>query len=502
MRTVEVPRPPRTVRADARRRARDRTAARARAARSGRAPRPVAARGDAAGLGRFRRAGSARPVVAAVRRHVRAVDGRDAARRRRGREAQASGRRRWTRSGGTTCGTWRRRAGGSGRSSRSSGPAWSTCIPIPPPGPRCSRPAGCGNAGAPIPTSACCARAPARSGWPPRWSRRRPARWKGSSRSTALALRRFLRAHAVVPELPVALSLRGTAAIWLEAAPGAGPEPARALARGARRAVRAVARPGGRAARRGRAPPYLAPEWEWVKWLPHAAHPRLRDAVGPMRMITARADDVRQLVGGRARGPGPGHRSGGAAPARGRRRRGRPRLVGRGRGHDGAARGGATRPAADARRGAPARRAERAVVDGRGRRRRCRRQAGCLAGRRGHGVGPPARPVPARRCRPPGRSGVGRGPARAARPRAGCARPVTAEAVEALRVDRRRRSADRLCVPVGVDDAGAPVALDLKESAQGGSGPTACASAPRGRGRASCCGRWYWAWSPPTRRPS
>ena len=43
-----------------------------------------------------------------------------------------------------------------------------------------------------------------------------------------VTLRRFLRAHAVVPELPVALALRGTGAIWLETASGAGPEPARA----------------------------------------------------------------------------------------------------------------------------------------------------------------------------------------------------------------------------------------------------------------------------------
>ena len=110
---------------------------------------------------------------------------------------------------------------------------------------------------------------------------------------TALALRRFLRAHAVVPELPVALSLRGTSAIWLEPAPGVEPGPVRALARalvaqyvlwhGPADALLAVV-----------APPYLAPEWEWVKWLPHVGHPRADDAVGPVRMVTAEADDVRR----------------------------------------------------------------------------------------------------------------------------------------------------------------------------------------------------------------
>ncbi len=238
---------------------------------------------------------------------------------------------------------------------------------------------------------------------------------------TALALRRFLRAHAIVPELPVALSLHGTAAIWLEAAPGAGPEHARALARalvaqyvlwhGPTDALLAVV-----------APAYLAPEWEWVKWLPHAAHPRLRDAVGPMRMITARADDVRQWWEAELAGRAPG--TGAAEP------------------HllvvvDDAAGPGSWAAVAGTtvlRVGAPpGRRPTPAVVrllvgpselswtDGAGGVGAVG-QAGCLPGRRGHGAGPPARPVPARRRRSPRRSGVGRGPARAARPRAGCAR--------------------------------------------------------------------------------
>ena len=28
-----------------------------------------------------------------------------------------------------------------------------------------------------------------------------------------------------------------------------------------------------------------APDWDWVKWLPHAAHPTVRDRVGAARMI-------------------------------------------------------------------------------------------------------------------------------------------------------------------------------------------------------------------------
>ena len=43
--------------------------------------------------------------------------------------------------------------------------------------------------------------------------------------------------------------------------------------------------------------------------------------------------------------------------------------------------------------------------------------------------------------------------------------------------------ADRLWVPIGVDDAGAPVALDLKESAQGGSGPHGLCIGATGSGK-------------------
>ena len=169
---------------------------------------------------------------------------------------------------------------------------------------------------------------------------------------TALALRRFLRAHAVVPALPVALSLRGTGAIWLEAAPGTGPEPARALAR-ALVAQYVLWHSPADAQLAVVAPPYLAPEWEWVKWLPHAGHPRYRDAAGPARMVTAQADDVRRWWEAELAGRAPGTAADDPAPARGRRRGGRARLVGRRGRNDGAAHRRAAGQAADASRRAP-----------------------------------------------------------------------------------------------------------------------------------------------------
>jgi S-DNA-T family DNA segregation ATPase FtsK/SpoIIIE len=294
---------------------------------------------------------------------------------------------------------------------------------------------------------------------------------------TALALRRFLRAHAVVPDLPVALELRGTGAIWLEAAPGAGPEPARALAR-ALVAQYVLWHSPADARLAVVAPSYLAPQWEWVKWLPHAGHPRCRDAAGPVRMVTAQADDLHRwweaelagrpagttaaaphllVVVDEAAGPGSWAAVAGTtvlrigAPA-GRRptpavvrllvgpgelswadRTGVPRAVGR---PDALS---VPEVTALARRLARYRSAAAAAESG-----------GAAAGL-------------------PELLGLGRG-------------AVGAPAIAALR-DARRHGPDRLQVPIGVDEAGAPVTLDLKEAAEGGSGPHGLCVGATGSGK-------------------
>ncbi|NMO93440.1 type VII secretion protein EccCa [Actinomycetospora sp. TBRC 11914] len=99
---------------------------------------------------------------------------------------------------------------------------------------------------------------------------------------TTVALRRFVRTHSVVEALPTAVSLRAFAAVAVTGA--ADPERRRAVVRallaqlvtfhGPDDLLLAVAARGeGRRA------------WEWCKWLPHVAHPRLADGAGPMRMI-------------------------------------------------------------------------------------------------------------------------------------------------------------------------------------------------------------------------
>ena len=176
----------------ARGRVRAGAAAGAGAARSGRDPGPAAAASDAAGLGRVRRVhAEPRRILAAVRRHVRAVDGRAdvrAAGDERGQRQAAldEERRDYLRYLG-------RPAAGPGGRRRAAGRPGARRIPSPSAWPRCSRPAGCGNATGPTRTSACSAR-------PRRATARDPTHGPadgpvdGMEPVTALALRRFLRA--------------------------------------------------------------------------------------------------------------------------------------------------------------------------------------------------------------------------------------------------------------------------------------------------------------------
>ncbi|MCL2534086.1 MAG: type VII secretion protein EccCa [Nocardiaceae bacterium] len=108
----------------------------------------------------------------------------------------------------------------------------------------------------------------------------------------AVSLRRFVRAHSVVPDLPTAVSLRGFAAISVDGD----------LA-GARGLVRAmliqlctfhgpdqlqVAVVCG---------PDTVAEWDWVKWLPHAQHPDVSDGAGSARMVYGSVIELESSLG-------------------------------------------------------------------------------------------------------------------------------------------------------------------------------------------------------------
>ncbi|MEV5543864.1 type VII secretion protein EccCa [Saccharopolyspora shandongensis] len=97
---------------------------------------------------------------------------------------------------------------------------------------------------------------------------------------SALALRRFLTAYSTVDRLPVAIAVNGFSRIYLRGD--------RAAALGALRAMLAQLATS-------HSPDDLRiavcvgedrrPDWDWIKWLPHALHPERTDAVGPVRLV-------------------------------------------------------------------------------------------------------------------------------------------------------------------------------------------------------------------------
>ncbi|MBB2933880.1 S-DNA-T family DNA segregation ATPase FtsK/SpoIIIE [Amycolatopsis bartoniae] len=111
-----------------------------------------------------------------------------------------------------------------------------------------------------------------------------------------LALRRFVRAHSIVPDLPTQITLRGFAAVSVQGD--------RELTRGLTRAMLAqlvtfhscddvlIA-----IATAGRA----KAEWEWAKWLPHVQHPELSDGIGQLRMMAGSLQQIEDWLDGELR---------------------------------------------------------------------------------------------------------------------------------------------------------------------------------------------------------
>ncbi|WP_433536072.1 type VII secretion protein EccCa [Micromonospora sp. CA-249363] len=123
---------------------------------------------------------------------------------------------------------------------------------------------------------------------------------------TAGALRRFLDAYSVVPELPVALSLRSFARVHVRSAAGSGPTTggpptptgdlaAQALARAVLIQLAVFHAPDELLIAVCAGPERRA-DWEWVKWLPHAHHPGRTDALGPARLVTSSGAELERLL--------------------------------------------------------------------------------------------------------------------------------------------------------------------------------------------------------------
>ncbi|MGW1056893.1 type VII secretion protein EccCa [Micromonospora rubida] len=99
---------------------------------------------------------------------------------------------------------------------------------------------------------------------------------------SAIALRRFVRAHSTVPGLPTALSVRAFSRVVLRGER----EPVLDLARAALGQLVTFHAPDDLVVAVVVAPD-RQPAWDWVKWLPHAQHPGRSDAAGARRLVFA-----------------------------------------------------------------------------------------------------------------------------------------------------------------------------------------------------------------------
>ncbi|HEY3710575.1 MAG TPA: type VII secretion protein EccCa [Amycolatopsis sp.] len=97
---------------------------------------------------------------------------------------------------------------------------------------------------------------------------------------SALALRRFITTYSAIDGLPLALAIDGFARVHL----GGDQERAVGLVRAMLAQLATLQSPDDLRFAVCVAPERL-PDWEWIKWLPHALHPERTDAVGPLRLV-------------------------------------------------------------------------------------------------------------------------------------------------------------------------------------------------------------------------
>ncbi|WP_063060490.1 type VII secretion protein EccCa [Nocardia sienata] len=108
----------------------------------------------------------------------------------------------------------------------------------------------------------------------------------------AVSLRRFVRAHSTVPDLPTAIAVKGFATIALDGDRAQARDMVRAMLvqlamfHGPDQVLTAIV-----------CGPDTSAEWEWTKWLPHTQHPDAEDGVGTQRMFFG---SIREMMAGLA----------------------------------------------------------------------------------------------------------------------------------------------------------------------------------------------------------
>ena len=107
-----------------------------------------------------------------------------------------------------------------------------------------------------------------------------------------IALRRFVRAHSTVPDLPVACRCAAFSRVVLRG----DREPVRDLARAVLAQLATFHAPDDLLIAVVAAPD-RQPAWDWVKWLPHAQHPRRTDAAGAVRLVFASLAELEAALG-------------------------------------------------------------------------------------------------------------------------------------------------------------------------------------------------------------
>lgn len=110
---------------------------------------------------------------------------------------------------------------------------------------------------------------------------------------TTMAMRRFVETHAMVADVPIAIGLRAGATVTL----GGDPAAVRGLLR-AMICQLAVLHPPDRLLIAAAVGDRCRAHWEWLKWLPHNAHPAETDALGPARMVYPSVAGALAALGG------------------------------------------------------------------------------------------------------------------------------------------------------------------------------------------------------------
>ncbi|WP_326549394.1 type VII secretion protein EccCa [Micromonospora sp. NBC_01813] len=108
---------------------------------------------------------------------------------------------------------------------------------------------------------------------------------------SALALRRFVTTYSALPDLPLAMAVNGFSRVYLRGDRDRGTGLVRAMI-----AQLATFHPPDDLRVAVCTAADRRPEWEWLKWLPHAMHPDRTDALGPVRLVTPAITTLEALL--------------------------------------------------------------------------------------------------------------------------------------------------------------------------------------------------------------